>query len=90
MSKQLKFTQYLHKPLRKWFFEADDMIILGVWYGMIMLFSWKFIFVGPVALFLYKRAKQKNPRGFLKHQLYNLGFLKIKDYPSPFVSKFEE
>jgi type IV conjugative transfer system protein TraL len=85
-----KFPQYLSKPIQVLWFEIDELVIflfsltLALIYGK---FMW-IIFIG--IQYFYTRTKRKKPRGFLKHILYVLGFLQMKNYPEYFQREFHE
>ncbi len=85
-----KFPQYLSKPIQILWFETDELILfvftltLALIYGKIM---W---IVFLVTQYFYTRTKRLKPRGFLKHILYLLGLIKIKNYPDYFQREFHE
>jgi len=62
-------------------FESDELALMAVFYTLGLLFGW----VGWILLFiipfLYRRLKLSYPRGFLKHGLYFLGIINLKNYP---------
>lgn len=85
-----RFPQYLSRPIQVLWFETDELILcvfcltLALLYGNIM---W------PVFLltqYFYTRAKRLKSRGFLKHLLYMLGFIQMKNYPEYFQREFHE
>lgn len=84
------FPQYLGKPIQVLWFELDELIIfiftltLALIYGGLM---W-IIFIG--VQWFYTRTKRKHAKGFLKHILYMLGFLEMKNYPEYFEKEFHE
>ena len=84
------FPQYLSKPFQVLWFEIDELVIflfsltLALIYGKI---AWV-LFV--VVQFFYIRTKRRKPRGFLKHILYVLGFVSMKNYPEYFEREFHE
>jgi len=84
------FPQYLGKPIQVLWFEVDELIIfiftltLALIYGGLM---W-IIFVG--VQWFYTRTKRKHAKGFLKHILYMLGLLEMKNYPEYFEKEFHE
>jgi type IV conjugative transfer system protein TraL len=85
-----KFPQYLSKPFQVLWFEVDELVIFlfsltfALIYGKIM---W-LVFV--LTQYFYTRTKRKKPRGFFKHILYVLGFVKMKNYPEYFQREFHE
>jgi len=84
------FPQYLGKPIQVLWFELDELIIfiftltLALIYGGLM---W-IIFIG--VQWFYTRTKRKHAKGFLKHILYMLGFLEMRNYPEYFEKEFHE
>jgi len=84
------FPQYLSKPIQVLWFETDELILfvftltLALIYGKIM---W-LIFL--LTQYFYTRTKRLKPRGFLKHILYMLGLIKLKNYPDYFEREFHE
>lgn len=84
------FPQYLGKPIQVLWFELDELIIfiftltLALIYGGLM---W-IIFIG--VQWFYTRTKRKHAKGFLKHILYMLGLLEMKNYPEYFEKEFHE
>lgn len=84
------FPQYLGKPIQVLWFELDELIIFvftltfALIYGGIM---W-IIFIG--VQWFYTRTKRKHAKGFLKHILYMLGLLEMKNYPEYFEKEFHE
>lgn len=85
-----RFPQYLSRPIQILWFETDELVLclftltLALLYGKIM---WLVFFVSQ---YLYTRTKRKNSRGFLKHLLYMLGFVQMKNYPEYFDREFHE
>ncbi len=84
------FPQYLSKPIQVLWFEIDELVIfllsltIALTYGG---FAW-LMFVGMQ--WGYSRTKRKNARGFLKHVLYVLGLVEMKNYPEYFEKDFHE
>lgn len=84
------FPQYLGKPIQVLWFELDELIIfiftltLALIYGGLM---W-IVFIG--VQWFYTRTKRKHAKGFLKHILYMLGLLEMKNYPEYFEKEFHE
>ncbi len=85
-----RFPQYLSRPIQILWFETDELVLclftltLALLYGNIM---W---LVFLVSQYLYTRTKRTNSRGFLKHLLYMLGFIRMKNYPEYFQREFHE
>lgn len=85
-----RFPQYLSKPFQVLWFEVDELILflftltLALIYGS---FMW-ILFI--VLQYLYSKTKRKQCRGFLKHILYVLGFVRMKNYPEYFQREFHE
>lgn len=84
------FPQYLGKPIQVLWFELDELIIflftltIALIYGG---FMW-IIFIG--VQWFYTLTKRKHAKGFLKHILYMLGLLEMKNYPEYFEKEFHE
>lgn len=86
----MRLPQYLHMPVQIIWFESDEIMVILFGYLIGNLFggwAWAAIAVLP---WPYIIAKKKNPRGYLKHLLYMLGFLKIDGYPIYFSQEFNE
>lgn len=85
-----RFPQYLSAPYQVLWFEADDLLLIMMFFVFTMVFSgWLFplVVIGP---WLYARAKRKYPRGFLKHWLYFMGLVSMPGYPNYFQKEFFE
>lgn len=76
-----KFPRYLSSPLQILWFESDEISIIAICYAVSLLFGWVGWFMMLLAPYYYSRAKKNNPRGFLRHLLYFIGYLKLKGYP---------
>jgi len=83
--------QYLTQPYQLLWFEPDDMVVMTGAYLMAMIFSgwfwWLMMIVLPT---VYSKAKKGQPRGFLRHSLYKLGWVPMKGYPEFFEDEFIE
>ena len=76
-----KFPQYLSKPLQVLWFEADDLCIILIFFTLALVYgkiAWLLVVLVP---WLYTKAKNKYPRGFLKHCFYFVGVLTPEKYP---------
>lgn len=84
------FPQYLSKPIQVLWFETDELV-LGMFFFILALVYGKFmwlLFFG--SQYYYIRTKKKKPRGYLKHLLYVLGLVKMKNYPDYLQKDFHE
>ena len=85
-----KFPQYLSKPFQVLWFEIDELVIFLCSLTATLIYGkWMWI-VFPAVQYFYTRTKRKNARGFLKHLLYILGFVRMKNYPEYFQKEFHE
>ncbi|HHL35514.1 MAG TPA: conjugal transfer protein TraL [Desulfobulbaceae bacterium] len=85
-----KFPQYLSKPFQVLWFEVDELVIFLFCLTATLIYGgWMWI-VFPAVQYFYTRTKRKNARGFLKHLLYVLGFVHMKNYPEYFQKEFHE
>jgi len=85
-----KFPQYLSKPFQVLWFEVDELVIFLCSLTATLIYGgWMWI-VFPAVQYFYTRTKRKNSRGFLKHFLYILGFVQMKNYPDYFQKEFHE
>ncbi len=85
-----RIPQYLHKPHQVLFMDADEFVMIVIFFAFALVFGyffWLLLFVVP---YLYFRSKRKYPRGFLKHYLYKLGIIHFKGAPSYFEKQFNE
>jgi len=84
------FPQYLSKPFQVLWFEVDELVIFLFCLTATLLYGKWMWLVFPVAMYGYIRTKRNNPRGFLKHLLYIMGFVQMKGYPEYFQKEFHE
>jgi len=88
---RVKVPRYLHLPVQILWFDLEDIAVLIVMYVIWMLMD-KFallpIFI--VAFYLFHKLKVSKPRGFLRHILYEFGFMKLDGYPTLQVVRFDE
>jgi type IV conjugative transfer system protein TraL len=85
-----QFPQYLSKPFQVLWFEVDELIIFLFTLTLALIYG-KVMWVAFLAIqYFYTRTKRKKPRGFLKHGLYMLGFIQMKNYPDYFQREFHE
>ena len=87
---QKRFPQYLSKPIQVLWFELDELIIFLFTLTFTLIYGGFMWFVFVVIQVSYTRTKRKNARGFLKHILYMLGFMKMNSYPEYFQREFHE
>ncbi len=85
-----KFPQYLSKPLQVLWFETDELIIFVFSLTLALIFGNLMWIVFFVIEYLYSKTKRTKARGFLRHSLYLLGFLKMNNYPDYFEKEFRE
>lgn len=84
------FPQYLSKPLQVLWFETDELILFVFTFTLALIYG-KFVWIIFLATqYFYTRTKRTKPRGFLKHVLYMLGFIKMNNYPDFFQREFHE
>ena len=87
---QKSFPQYLSKPIQVLWFELDELIIFVFTLTFALIYG-GFMWIIFVAIqWIYTSTKRKNARGFLKHILYMLGLLELKNYPEYFEKEFHE
>lgn len=87
-----KFPQYMSLPIEVLWWEMDQVIIAALTLGGALLSRGGWI-IWTIALLLnyfYSKMKANRPRGFIKHVLYVLGFVKMQCYPEYFEQKFIE
>lgn len=85
-----EFPQYLSRPLQVLWWETDDLMLMLTSFVLSLIFGgwvWFSIIFVP---FFYSRMKKSQPRGFLVHTLYYIGFLNFKNYPTYFEKDFLE
>lgn len=85
-----RMPRYLHKPIQILWFDANEVLILVVFYMIAMTFgglAWLTLIAGPAIIIPYKR---KQPRGYFSHALYCAGFAKLNGYPIPLSKTFRE
>lgn len=86
----MHFPQYLHRPFRIAWFESDELLLMVAMYILAVVYSIRLLLALPLVIYFYKKEKAKRPRGFMRHFLFNLGFIGIKGYPGAFSDRFEE
>lgn len=87
----MKIPQYLHKPLQVLWWETDEFMIVGLGFGLWLMFGgYYFIIIGLTVPYIYSKFKKKHSRGFLKHLMYFSGFKGMKGYPDFFMKDFIE
>jgi hypothetical protein len=90
MSNKVRVPQYLHLPLQILWFDTEEISVIVIFYLMAIIFggfAWLFVVLGPCC---YINIKNKQPRGYLLHTLYRLGFAQLKGYPGPQAKEFYE
>jgi type IV conjugative transfer system protein TraL len=85
-----KFPQYLSKPFQILWFELDEVLVFFFFLTMALIYG-KWLWLGfVVAQYSYSKTKRNQTRGFLKHMLYVLGLVQLKNYPDYFTQEFHE
>jgi type IV conjugative transfer system protein TraL len=90
LEKNVRCPRYLHKPIQVLWWEADEFVIVMIFFTLALIFGyvfWLFLFAGP---YIYTKFKRKYPRGFFKHLFWFSGVIKMKHYPSFFEKEFLE
>jgi len=85
-----RFPQYLSKPFQILWFEVDELVIFLFSLTLALIYGKLMWIVFLAVQYFYTRTKRTRSRGFLKHVLYLLGFLKMKNYPEYFQREFHE
>ncbi len=87
---QKPFYQYLSRPFKFLWFEADDFIILFFCIYLGIFLSIWFVLAGIIGTWSYMRIKKMYPRGFLGHLLFHCGIVTMDGYPLSFSIEFYE
>lgn len=90
MSDKIRVPQYLHLPLQILWFDSEEVAIIIICYLFGLIFggyAWLTPVLGPC---LYIYVKRRNPRGYLIHTCYRLGFADLKGYPGYQAREFYE
>ena len=86
-----RVPQYLSAPLQIFIFESDEMGIIMSLIGWVLIFggklSWICLILVPV---LYRKAKMRYQKGFIKHLSYFVGLKDMHHYPGAFEKEFQE
>jgi len=85
-----RFPQYLSKPFQILWFEVDELVIFLFSLTLALIYGKLMWIVFLAVQYFYTRTKRTRSRGFLKHVLYLLGFLRMKNYPEYFQREFHE
>ena len=85
-----KFPRYLSNPYQILMFEADELLIILIFLILWLVFGYIFLILLFIVPYIYFKAKKKYARGFLKHLLYRVGFIKLHNYPIHFQKVFFE
>lgn len=86
----LRIPQFLHRPYQVLFFEADELACLVLGFVFILFFGlWMTFLLVGLAFFL-SWAKKRYPRGYLRHMLYKIGLVDLKNAPTYFENKFND
>ncbi|MGE4478637.1 MAG: type IV conjugative transfer system protein TraL [Deferribacterales bacterium] len=83
--------QYLHKPVKIMMLDSDEFVILanGVLIGVLLKSIVLFISVLAV-FFIYRKGKEKHPRGYFRHIPHMLGLKQFRHFPNIFIRSFKE
>jgi type IV conjugative transfer system protein TraL len=83
--------QYLHKPAKIMMLDFDEFIILANGILLGVLLKNILVFIAALSVFfLYRRGKDKNPRGYFKHVPHMLGIREFRHFPNVFIRNFME
>ena len=83
--------QYLHRPFQLLFWESDELALIIIMITLASIGSSKILWLLTIVLpMTYSRMKKSYPRGFLKHMLYSLGFIKFSHYPNAETQRYFE
>lgn len=86
-----RVPRYLHLPIQILWFDVEDIAITLVAYMFWLIIDsiWILPMVG-LAPYFFMKMKATKPRGWMRHMLYRSGFVKLKGYPPPLTTKYEE
>ncbi|MDA8165441.1 MAG: conjugal transfer protein TraL [Desulfobacteraceae bacterium] len=87
---QREFPRYLSAPIQVLWFEGDELAILMVSCGIILIFDGALTWLSLLLPVLYSRIKKRKPRGYFNHLLYIAGLVGFRGYPSYFEKEFSE
>ncbi|TCK58446.1 type IV conjugative transfer system protein TraL [Seleniivibrio woodruffii] len=83
--------QYLHKPNKVMMLDMDEFAVFANAVAMgIILKSLIVFIIGVFLFFAYRKAKNKYPRGFLRHIPYIVGLKQFHNFPNIFIRSFKE
>ncbi|WP_028845492.1 type IV conjugative transfer system protein TraL [Thermodesulfovibrio thiophilus] len=85
-----RIPQYLHKPIQVLFFDADELAMVVLLLFLAMMFGYVFWILLFVVPYVYMKIKKNYPRGALRHMLYRIGLISIKNTPESFQRMFKE
>ena len=85
-----KFPQYLSKPFQVLWFEVDELVLFLFFLTLSLLYGKLMWLIFLVSQYSYTKTKRSQARGFLKHLLYVVGMVKMKNYPDYFQQEFGE
>lgn len=86
------FPQYMSLPIEVLWWEMDQVIIAALSMGGALLSrgGWMVWVIALLLNYFYAKLKAHRPRGFIKHVLYVLGFVRMQSYPDYFAQQFSE
>lgn len=84
------FPQYLGKPIQVLWFELDELVIFVFTLTFALIYGGVVWIIFIATQWFYTRTKRRHARGFLKHILYILGLVEMKNYPEYFEKEFHE
>ncbi|MEM4134376.1 MAG: type IV conjugative transfer system protein TraL [Candidatus Micrarchaeia archaeon] len=76
-----KIPQYLHRQVQVLWFELDEIVLINILLILAMIFGyvfWLLLFLVP---FVFSKLKKNKARGYLRHILYMIGVVNIKNVP---------
>ncbi len=86
-----RFPQYLSGMMQILWWEMDEAAMIFLMFFAAMVFDHPLIWAGIIVVpWMYIKIKRRGSRGYFKHFLYSLGFVKLKGYPSAFERNFSE
>ena len=89
-----RFPQYLHRPFQVLWFETDELVFIFAMMGFLILSDsipiWIWITLLVSGLWGFRKLKERYPRGFAKHFMYESGLVSYKGYPGADKGEFYE
>jgi len=87
-----KIARYIDDPPQIFFWDIDEIIIFGMFFGIGMLANILtiMIFIAIGVNLLFSRVKQCRSDGFFLHILYWLGILRLRECPPSYIRSYYE